>query len=122
LSLSFFAPITNIFTRVIIQLSWCANYKAYGANRRFNGDPNLFFNQPELVASVDFYAMDSAAWFFETIVSDKSGQFGLTTKAINGAIECSGGQTDKARKRYQIFVAIANRVGLTGYSESGCYN
>jgi hypothetical protein len=111
------------YGRGYLQLSWCYNYKAYGAGRMFNGDPNLFYNQPELVAEDEFYAMDSAAWFFETNVLDTSGQFGRTTKAINGALECSvGGATDKARKRYEVFVALANAVGLSGYSESGCYN
>jgi hypothetical protein len=87
-----------------------------------NNDPDLFYNHPELVAEDDFYAMDSAAWFFEKNVPDETGQFGLTTKSINGQIECSGGSNDKPKKRYQIFVALANAAGLTGYSESGCYN
>ncbi len=89
----------------------------------YNGDPDLFYNEPELVATNDFYALDSAAWFFENNVSDESGQFGLTTNAINGALECSQSSPDpKAQMRYQIFVAMANMVGMTGYSESGCYN
>lgn len=90
----------------------------------FNDDPDFFYNQPELVAA-DPYAMDSAAWFFETIVSDTTGQFGLTTKAINGDIECSAESEDgnaTARKRYDVFVAIANAAGMGGYSENGCYN
>ena len=72
--------------------------------------------------------MDSAAWFFESEVPDTSGQFGLTTKKINGDLECIGGTNvtpegiDKARKRYEIFEAIAKAVGMTGYSETGCYN
>ena len=82
----------------------------------------MFYNRPELVASDPFYAMDSAAWFFETNVRDTTGQFGSTTRAINGAIECSGGSSETARRRYDVFVAVANAVGLTGYSERGCYN
>ena len=68
--------------------------------------------------------MDSGAWFFESEVSDTSGQFGLTTKKINGALECGGDEEGKAkaRKRYEIFEAIAKAVGMTGYSETGCYN
>ena len=88
----------------------------------YQGDADLFYNQPELVATDDFIAMDSAAWFFETIVTDTTGQFGLTTKAINGQQECSGGSSEKAKMRYEIFVALANSLGLSGYSESGCYN
>ncbi len=88
-----------------------------------NNDPDLFYNQPELVATDKFYAMDSAAWFFENNVSDRSGQFGLTTADINGALECSQSSPDpKAQTRYRIFVALAATVGMTGYSENGCYN
>jgi len=109
------------YGRGYLQLSWCANYRAYGASRNFNNDPNLFYNQPELLETNEMYAMDSGAWFFETIVTDRSGQFGLTTRAINGALECFPGSTI-ARRRYEIFVAIATAVGMTGYSEGGCYN
>jgi hypothetical protein len=36
----------------------------------------LVVKNPELVATI--YALDSAAWFFEKIVTDNIGQFGLT--------------------------------------------
>ena len=65
--------------------------------------------------------MDSGAWFFETIVTDRTGQFGLTTRAINGNLECFSGSI-VAKQRYDIFVALASAVGMTGYSEAGCYN
>jgi len=113
----------QFYGRGYLQLSWCANYRAYGASRNYYNDPNFFYNQPELLETNEFYAMDSGAWFFETIVTDRSGQFGLTTKAINGALECpTGSVSTKAKQRYEIFVAIATAVGMTGYSESGCYN
>lgn len=107
------------YGRGYLQLSWCANYRAYGAARLVNGDPDFFYNSPELVATT--YAMDSAAWFFEVNVSDDSGQFGATTNSINGAIECSPGYTgDAPQKRFEIFDSLAKQVGLTGYSSSGC--
>jgi len=111
------------YGRGYIQLSWCANYKAYGRARMIHGDPDYFYNNPELVATE--YRMDSAAWFFEERVTDDSGHFGLTTKAINGAIECQASENtpdSKPKKRYQIFAALAYRMGLTGFSEAGCYN
>jgi len=84
-----------------------------------NGDKEFFYKNPELVATT--YAMDSAAWYFEDRVKDNSGQFGSTTKDINGDIECSPGYTGNApQKRFEIFDAIAKKVGLTGYSASGC--
>lgn len=111
------------YGRGFLQLSWCANYKAYGADRMFNNDPNLFYNQPELVATDDFYAMDSAAWFYESqVLGTTAGEFGETTNKINGALECSSGSSSAAAKRrYEIFVSIANAVEMTGYTERGCY-
>jgi predicted chitinase len=107
------------YGRGYIQLSWCANYRAYGSARNVDGDPDFFYKNPELVATT--YAMDSAAWFFETIVTDNSGQFGLTTRDINGAIECSASYNGNTpEKRYQIFDALAREVGLTGYNANGC--
>jgi chitinase len=107
------------YGRGYIQLSWCANYRAYGSARMVNGDPDFFYKNPERVATD--YAMDSSEWFFSRIVTDDSGQFGLTTKAINGAIECSPSYTGNTpQKRYEIFDALAKRVGLTGYSSAGC--
>jgi len=109
------------YGRGYMQLSWCYNYKAYGNARGID-----FYNNPGLVATT--YAMDSAEWFFERNVFDDTGSFGATTYAINGGLECpnhpqySGSSTNVARNRYRIFEAIAQSVGLTGYSESGCYN
>jgi len=113
----------QFYGRGYMQLSWCANYKAYGHARMINGDPDYFYKNPELVATT--YRMDSAAWFFEDRVKDDSGRFGLTTKDINGPIECKPSENypnSKPKKRYQIFEALANKMGLTGFSESGCYN
>jgi hypothetical protein len=89
-----------------------------------NGDPDYFYNNPNVVANLP-YAIDSGAWYFETIVKDNSGSFGLTTKDINGPIECISSNNyvgSTPQKRYQIFEALATKVGLTGYSEGGCYN
>jgi predicted chitinase len=122
------------YGRGYLQLSYCANYRRYGEGRF--GDAEMFYNNASLVATVP-YDLDSAAWFFETDVKDFSGQFGLTTKDINGAIECcadiTGGSgaccagctetiAETPKNRYKIFVALATQVGLTGYSEGGCYN
>jgi hypothetical protein len=66
--------------------------------------------------------MDYAAWWFETIVIDNSGQFGFTTRDINGAIECSASYNENTpQKRFRIFDALAQAVGLTGYNTNGCY-
>jgi hypothetical protein len=106
------------YGRGYLQLSWCANYRAYGQARMVNGDPEYFYKNPELVATT--YAMDSAAWFFDSNVRDNSGSFGLTTKAINGAIECNGSGSATPDKRFAIFDALGKKVGLTGYNSGGC--
>jgi chitinase len=109
------------YGRGYIQLSWCANYILYGQDRLVDGDPLYFYENPELVATTNYYAFDSAAWFFETQVSDSTGQFGLITNAINGTIECSASYSGTAvEKRYAIFVALSQQVGLTGYNSNGC--
>jgi len=107
------------YGRGFIQLSWCYNYEAYGRARNVNGNRDYFKQNPDLVAQLP-YAVDSAAWFFESNVPDNSGQFGLTTRSINGGIECNGSGHHAPPKRYQIFEALAQRVGLTGYSSAGC--
>jgi hypothetical protein len=33
-----------------MQLSWCANYRAYGRARNVNGDPNFFYKNLELLS------------------------------------------------------------------------
>jgi len=112
----------KFFGRGYIQLSWCYNYQAYGQARMVNNDPDYFYNNPETVATT--YAVDSAAWFFETNVLDTSGNFGSTTKSVNG-LECESWNNyvgSVPQKRWQIFQAIASQVGLTGYLENGCYN
>jgi hypothetical protein len=117
------------YGRGYIQLSWCANYILYGQDRLVDNDPLYFYKNPELVATTPYYAFDSAAWFFETQVvvsedsstADDDGQFGLITKAINGDIECSANYNgDAPEKRYAIFEALSQQVGLTGYNDNGC--
>jgi predicted chitinase len=111
------------YGRGYMQLSWCANYKAYGRDRMVDNVADYFYNNPETLATT--YAWDSAAWFFDTIVSDNTGNFGLTTQAINGNLECMSSNNyvgSIPQKRYQIFEALAAQVGLTGYAEGGCYN
>lgn len=106
------------YGRGYILLSQCYNYEAYGRARLVNGDPNYFKNNPNVVAQLP-YAVDATVWFFDTNVADQSGQFGLTTRSINGGIECGTGH-HAPPKRFQIFEAMAQRVGLTGYSAAGC--
>mmetsp|Transcript_4483 Transcript_4483/g.12880 ORF Transcript_4483/g.12880 Transcript_4483/m.12880 type:complete len:257 (-) Transcript_4483:197-967(-) len=118
-------PNNYYYGRGYLQLSWCANYKSYGADRAIQSnnditDPNLFYDHPELVATKE-YAMDSASWFFQDQVHNYNGQFGWTTRAINGWLECAdNGDREIADKRYALFKHLADVVGMVGYSPDGC--
>eukprot|EP00866_Antonospora_locustae_P001257 jgi/Antlo1/1257/358 len=69
--------------------------------------------------------MDVSVWFWKTRVANQPGvknmQFGATTKAINGPIECSGGGNQTPQKRYQIYLKVADAFGVKKKaSSSGC--
>lgn len=138
------APGQNYFGRGYIQITWCYNYKA--ASRDLYNDDRLVYD-PDKVAREESVAWETAFWFwkvqlniytlyhFESLhfrfqinvhsrpgVSD--GAFGVTTKAINGALECDNytGQS-VARHRYEMYGKIRSAFGLSGPGkENGCYN
>ena len=84
-----------------------------------NCNPNFFYNKPELVATD--YALDSTTYVWELTVSEDSGCFGATTNSLNGRLEWFGVQNSHlAAQHNTIFEAIANRIGMTGYSSAGC--
>jgi len=109
-----------------VQLSHCHNHLACGNARKINGDPNCFCNNPDIVAVN--CAWDASAWCFETNVPGTTGAFGLSTKAIDGEMECLPKVTTNncvgstPQKRHQIFKVLADAVGVTGCSEVGCHN
>ncbi len=56
-------------------------------------------------------------------VAVKNGMFGAATKAINGGIECSGGDSTTPKKRYAIYVNVLKAFGVNeAPQEGGCYN
>lgn len=111
------------YGRGYIQLTWGANYKA--ASLALFNDDRLLQN-PDQVATTEEYAWDVSFWFWKTNVKptlNNTFKFGLATKAINGALECSGSSTDKAKKRYQIYTEILKVFEPSATPvESGCYN
>ena len=107
--------------------SWDYNYKA--ASISLYGSDTLLRNADQ-VASNDEIAWATAFWYWRTSVIGgqygqgvKNGQFGSSTNAINGALECRGSNGDKARKRFEIYkkVLVAFNIYSTP-NESGCYN
>lgn len=81
---------------------------------------------PSLVSSnIDIAAL-TAVWFWRSRVYDGKKEqipsFGTTTKLINGAIECDGNRSDKAKHRWTLYVLISKKMNVSRMSENGCYN
>ncbi|KAI4495990.1 hypothetical protein M0802_008205 [Mischocyttarus mexicanus] len=117
------APGKSYHGRGFIQLSWPDNYKQ--ASQAL-GMGDQLYQQPELVVKNLKIAAKVSSWYWMSRVRPMAGnmrQFGLTTKAINGALECRGQNVDKSKRRYNIYKKLANAVGIRNpSSEGGCYN
>lgn len=116
------APGRYYYGRGYIQLTWCYNYIA--ASQDLYGDVRLV-NNPDQVADIEDYAWATAFWYWSKNVHDNggaTGQFGATTNAINGGLECVGGPNDKAQARFRIYGNIRAAFGLAGAGDpSGCW-
>ena len=103
--------------------SWDYNYKA--ASFDLFGDDRLLRN-PEQVATNDEIAWSTTFWYWKKNVHSapgvQNGQFGSSTNAINGFLECRGSNSDKARKRFEIYKKCLLAFGCSDApNESGCY-
>ena len=93
---------------------FCRNYN-YGAAGDYLGVDLL--NNPEIVAQNDLIAWKTALWYWN-VDSDchsaiTSGQgFGATIQAINGAIECNGGNTDEVNDRVSYYKKYCSQFGV----------
>jgi len=112
------------FGRGYMQLTWGANYQK--ASQALYNDDRLLQN-PEQVASDEKAAWDVSFWYWNAMVKPtlgSSNQFGVSTKAINGALECgSGPNIDRARKRFQVYAEVLKVFDPSQTPvETGCYN
>ncbi|MFI6998272.1 chitinase [Nocardia sp. NPDC050175] len=108
--------------RGYIQLTWSSNYRA--ASQGIFGDDRLY-RTPEVVASDEYIAWAVSFWYWHTSVASAPNYgrgFGVTTKAINGVLECAGGDSTKAKKRYEIYTKVAAALGETPLGPEGCYS
>ncbi|MEV0246787.1 chitinase [Nocardia sp. NPDC050712] len=108
--------------RGYIQLTWADNYRA--ASQDLFGDDRLY-QSPETVAQDEETAWAVSFWYWRTRVAVAPGYgqgFGATTKAINGALECSGGDSTKAEKRYEIYTKVAAALNEKPLGPEGCYS
>ncbi|XP_043505059.1 endochitinase EP3-like isoform X2 [Polistes fuscatus] len=109
--------------RGFIQLTSPGNYRA--ASKAL-GMGDRLYRKPELVSQDISLALRVSTWYWRHRVRPMAGnmrKFGLTTKAINGVVECTGQNVDKSKERYRIYKAIARATGVENLaSECGCYN
>ncbi|XP_020578990.1 chitinase 5 [Phalaenopsis equestris] len=91
-----------------LQISWNYNYGPAGQDIGFDG-----LNSPETVSSDAVIAFKTALWFWKTNVHGVVGQgFGATIRAINGALECNGGNTSEMNDRVSIYKNYCSQFGV----------
>jgi len=115
-------PGESYYGRGYIQLTWASNYLA--CSQDLFKDNRLLKN-PNVVAQNDKISWASAAWFWKKNVHAVAvtKKFGATTKAINGALECTGSDQDKAKKRFAIYTKVLKAFGVNeAPDETGCYD
>ncbi|XP_059655025.1 endochitinase EP3-like [Cornus florida] len=91
-----------------IQLSWNFNYGPAGKAIGFDG-----LNNPDIVASDVLVSFKTALWYWMTFVHPVIGEgFGATIRAINGALECDGGNPDTVNARVGYYTDYCNELGV----------
>ncbi|KAK6255476.1 hypothetical protein QUC31_017128 [Theobroma cacao] len=101
-------PDRGYYGRGPIQLSWNFNYGPAGDSIGFDG-----LNSPETVATDPVISFKTALWYWVNFVHPVIGQgFGATIRAINGAIECDGGDPDTVQARVNYYTQYCNQLGV----------
>ncbi|XP_030942677.1 endochitinase EP3-like [Quercus lobata] len=101
-------PNKKYFGRGPLQLTWNYNYGAAGTSIKID-----LLNSPETVATDVVVSFKAALWFWMTNVRPVVSQgFGATIRAINGAIECNGGNPSTVQARVQYYTQYCNQLGV----------
>ncbi|XP_075661905.1 endochitinase EP3-like [Castanea sativa] len=101
-------PNKKYFGRGPLQLTWNYNYGAAGTSIKID-----LLNSPETVATDVAVSFKTALWFWMTNVRPVVSQgFGATIRAINGAIECNGGNPSTVQARIQYYTQYCNQLGV----------
>ncbi len=108
-----------------IQISWNYNYCACG---QAIGQP-LWAN-PELVATNSTISWQTGLWYWMTQQGGYTqtphqailnGSFGGTIQAINGGVECNGGNPAEVQDRINYYLEFLNILGVSaGSTATGC--
>ena len=89
-------------------------------------DDRLLRN-PDLVALDDKVSWGCSFWYWKMNVRtnsevSKDFKFGVSTKLLNGKLECNGENLDEAKNRYEIYKSILNAFNIEDQPiEEGCY-
>jgi predicted chitinase len=127
------------YGRGATQISWNYNYCAasewiYGNNNFDDGANLTVLNNPSLVEQDATLAWKTAIWYWMTqkgpnvsgwpletahdaiLTTDPSGNYGFggTIRAINGALECNGGNGAQVQSRVNKFNTFMGLLGYTG--------
>jgi predicted chitinase len=97
-----------------LQLSWNYNYQAAGEALGVD-----LLNNPEAVAENPGVSWGAAMWFWNTRVPH-GGDFGGTIDAINGSLECRGGNPEQVRSRVDNYRAITAVLGVDAGDNLTC--
>ncbi|KAJ4842492.1 Endochitinase ep3 [Turnera subulata] len=109
-------PSQQYFGRGPLQLTWNYNYGAASQAINFDG-----LNNPESVANDPILSFKTALWFWTTNVRPVLSQgFGATIRAINGAIECNGGNSGTVQARIGYYQDYCNKFGVEPGENLGC--
>ncbi|KAJ0435427.1 putative chitinase [Helianthus annuus] len=101
-------PDKDYYGRGPIQLSWNFNYGPAGISIGFDG-----LNNPEIVATDPVISFRTALWYWMNNVRPVIGQgFGATIRAINGPLECDGGNPATVSSRVQYYTQYCNQLGV----------
>ncbi|POO02002.1 Glycoside hydrolase [Trema orientale] len=102
------APNKGYYGRGPIQLSWNFNYGPAGESIGFDG-----LNSPETVATDPVVSFKTALWYWMENVRPVIGEgFGATIRAINGALECDGGNPATVQARIEYYTEYCNQLGV----------
>ncbi|CAN6268367.1 unnamed protein product [Urochloa humidicola] len=99
-----------------LQLSWNYNYGPAGKNIGFDGLGN-----PGIVSQDPVVSFKSALWFWMDNVHLLMPQgFGATIRAINGALECNGKNTEEMNARVRFYQQYCEELGVQPGSNLTC--
>ena len=109
-------PNKGYYGRGPLQLTWNYNYGACGQSNNFDG-----LNAPETVANDVVVSFKAALWFWMQNVHQVVNQgFGATIKAINGAVECNGGNPNAVQDRVNYYTQYCSQLGVAPGDNLSC--